>query len=32
MQLIVCSIIAESYASRHRQQLSAAAQEEAQAA
>ncbi len=29
MQLIVCSIIAESYASRHRQQLSAAALEEA---
>nr|WP_311138277.1 bile acid:sodium symporter [Pseudomonas amygdali] len=32
MQLIVCSIIAESYASRHRQQLSQAALEEAQAA
>ncbi|MBF9242826.1 bile acid:sodium symporter [Pseudomonas syringae pv. tomato] len=32
MQLIVCSIIAESYASRHRQQLSQAALEEARAA
>ncbi|SHN07673.1 solute carrier family 10 (sodium/bile acid cotransporter), member 7 [Pseudomonas asturiensis] len=32
MQLIVCSVIAENYANRHRQQLSKAALEEAQAA
>lgn len=32
MQLIVCSVIAENYASRHKQQLSEAALEEARAA